>query len=196
MRLPALLMAGGEGTRLETDEEKPLFDFKGKPMVDWVLEALLGSNKISYVYAAISPNTRKTEAYLRGKADPRIAVIETPGTGYVEDMTYAIQEAKLHKAFTTSSDLPLLTSADVDFILEEYRSRGGSGSCAVLVPLSLVTQLGFRANFPMGENAATGVNIVDLEDQKMTSLVTRRVNLAANINSKVDMEIALRLHNI
>ncbi|MEE9594849.1 MAG: NTP transferase domain-containing protein [Candidatus Hydrothermarchaeales archaeon] len=196
MRLPALLMAGGEGERLESNEEKPLFLFHGRPMVDWVREALLSSNKISYVYVAVSSNTRETEAHLRRNADPRMVIVETPGAGYVEDMSYALKEANLYKALTTSSDMPLLTPADIDYVIEEYKSRGGIGSMAVLVPIPLVNQLGLTTNYPLGENAATGINIVDLRDARMTNLVTRRVNLAANINTRSDVEIALRLHNI
>ncbi len=192
-------MAGGEGRRLGISGEKPLLEFGGRPMVDRVLDALLGSKNISRVLVALTKNTPRTEAQLRQKDGfqrGEISVVKTPGSGYVEDLLFAMRSLNLRRAFVTSSDLPLLTPGDVEYVIEEYRARGGRGSMAVVVPLSLVAELGFTPNYPVGEYAATGVNILDLDDGRESILATRKINFAANINAQSDVVAARKLHKV
>lgn len=199
MKLPALLMAGGEGKRLGINGEKPMVDFEGRPMVDKVLDALVGSQSISQVFVAVSQKTPLTDAHVREREEFRkgkITITRTPGQGYVEDMLYVFNELGLRRAFITSSDLPLLTPGDVDYVVEEYRARGARGSMTVLVPMSLVVELGFTPNYPSGESAASGVNIVDIDDAWKSDLITKRASFAANINNPYDLEIAKRLRKI
>ncbi len=199
MRLPALLLAGGMGKRLGFNGEKPLLDFEGKPMLDWVLDALLGAENISRVAVAVTQNTPRTTEHIKHKDEFRggkITMAKTPGTGYVEDMLSAFGQLGMRRALVASSDMPLLAPDDVDYVAEEYRARGSRGSMTVLVPLSLVAELGFTPNYPMGEFSATGINVVDLDDGKEFSLVTQKIRFAANINFQSDVEAARRLHKI
>jgi len=64
--MDGLIMAGGKGTRLGLNIEKPLLEIKGKPMIDYVIETLLKS-KVGTIYIAVSKNTRKTEHHIREK---------------------------------------------------------------------------------------------------------------------------------
>jgi adenosylcobinamide-phosphate guanylyltransferase len=189
-------MAGGAGSRLGLSVEKPSMVFAGRPMVDRVLDALLGARGISEVYVALSPNTKRTEAHLRKNYNARVGIVMTPGIGYVEDMDIALEKLGLRRVFVASSDLPLLTSSDVDYVMEKYEAKGGRGSMAVVVPLFHVRRLGFTPNHPWGEVAASGVNVVDLDDPREFTLVTRRTSFAANINLPSDVVAALRLHKI
>jgi molybdopterin-guanine dinucleotide biosynthesis protein A len=50
MKVPALILAGGKGRRLEQPIEKPLIDFLGKPFIDCVVEAVKASKSISTFY--------------------------------------------------------------------------------------------------------------------------------------------------
>jgi GTP:adenosylcobinamide-phosphate guanylyltransferase len=40
MKIPALIMVGGKGKRIESSVEKPLIPFLGKPLVDWTVDAV------------------------------------------------------------------------------------------------------------------------------------------------------------
>lgn len=46
MKIPALIMVGGKGKRIGLSVEKPLIPFLGKPLVDWVVDAVKSSKKI------------------------------------------------------------------------------------------------------------------------------------------------------
>ncbi|SNQ60280.1 NTP transferase domain-containing protein [Candidatus Methanoperedens nitratireducens] len=61
--MDAVVMAGGMGRRLGA-EEKPLTALCGKPMISYVLSALLGSKNINHITVATSPRVKKTNQWL------------------------------------------------------------------------------------------------------------------------------------
>jgi len=61
VRVDALVMCGGLGSRLDGDVEKPLVEVGGARMVDRVVAALVGS-PVDDVYAVTSPNAPATAA--------------------------------------------------------------------------------------------------------------------------------------
>ena len=67
MRVPALIMAGGKGKRMRLAVEKPLLPFLGKPLIDWVVEAVASAEKVSEFYVVTSENTPETEKLCRSK---------------------------------------------------------------------------------------------------------------------------------
>ena len=61
-----LIMAGGKGTRMNSDEEKLLLTYE-KPVILHVVEALQKSNCFTRIIALTSPNSPKTEKNYEGK---------------------------------------------------------------------------------------------------------------------------------
>ena len=57
MMIPALIMAGGKGSRMGLPTEKPLLPFLGKPLIDWVADAILTAKKVTEFYVITSANT-------------------------------------------------------------------------------------------------------------------------------------------
>ena len=110
-------MCGGRGTRLrpEIEGEKPLLDVAGRPMVAHVLTALRESD-IETVFAAVSPATPKTAAWLETQG---VQVIATAGEGYVADLGAALDVVD-QPVLTVSADLPLLTAVHVDRLISDY----------------------------------------------------------------------------
>ena len=48
----ALIMAGGKGTRMDLDYEKPMIKVNGRPMISYVIEALIESEFIDKILVA------------------------------------------------------------------------------------------------------------------------------------------------
>ena len=186
MKLNALLMAGGKGTRLRIKGEKPLLVFKGRYMIDHVLEALRGSKYVAKIIVATSRDTRRTEKEMRERG---IEVIRTPGEDYVKDMVFAIKKLKLEKTLVVSSDLPLLTSKDIDYVIEEYVKKGNA-SLAVMVPREVFRKHKLTPTLVIGDYVPTGVNVVNGRrlDGKEAKLITERFEFAANVNSSEDLK--------
>jgi len=113
-------MAGGKGTRLKADVEKPLLPILKKPMIEYVIQSLLNS-KIENIYIAVSPNTRKTKEYLckRYHNKKRIKIIDTPGKGYIHDINYSMRYFS-EPFMVICCDIPIITPKVIDEIIGEY----------------------------------------------------------------------------
>ena len=105
MKVPALVMAGGKGSRMGLPTEKPLLPFLGKPLIDWVAEAILDAKKVSEFYVITSANTPQTEQHCQSKG---WKVLHTDAKGYHNDLKQAVSMARsdwssAHDAFRCSS---------------------------------------------------------------------------------------------
>ena len=172
-------MCGGRGTRLESSAEKPLFEVAGRPMVDYVRDALAES-RVETAYAVVSPHAPETRAHLDGD----LQIIETAGEGYVADLSTALERVDA-PALTVAADLPLLDGDIVNTVLD-----AADGSTSVRVPAALKDALGASTDGD-GAWAPTGVNVVaDDEDTVFRSYDAR---LAVNVNRRADAALAERL---
>ncbi len=70
-------MAGGKGTRMESNQEKLLLKYK-KPVILHVIDALKDSKCFSKIVAITSPNAPKTKELLEQTNDESI---NTSGAG-------------------------------------------------------------------------------------------------------------------
>lgn len=180
--LPALLMCGGRGTRLDATEEKPLFEVGGEPMIDRVLRALIES-RAGPIYAVVSPNTPATREHLGGE----VSLIETSGDGYVADLETALGQIG-PPTLTVAADLPLLASDLVDRTLDAHARKGDA--LVVTVPAGLKRRLGASVDDRtlVDGLVPAGINVVsDSEDIMYTSYDAR---LAVNVNRRSDAALA------
>jgi adenosylcobinamide-phosphate guanylyltransferase len=172
-------MCGGRGTRLGRGE-KPLVEIDGKPMIDRVLDAV--SPVVDTVYAVPSIHTPETRVHLDG----RVPIIDTCGTGYVEDLSVALDSVEL-PVLTVTADLPLLQPADVRAVLEAYHE----GSLTVCVPVARKRALGASVDTSLNHEAKrvapTGLNVVG--EGKESVWVTNRLGCTLNVNRARDLSV-------
>jgi GTP:adenosylcobinamide-phosphate guanylyltransferase len=101
---------------------------------------------------------------------------------------------------TISADLPLLTGGFLDQVISHYW-KAGKPALMVLVPIEACKRQGIEPTsiYPFEEKsyAVAGVNVVDgrkiLErEQEQEVLISDRVEVAINVNTKGDLEAAER----
>ena len=126
-----LIMAGGKGTRMNSDEEKLLLTYE-KPVILHVVEALQKSNCFTRIIALTSPNSPKTEKILQ---ETGVETLSSPGESFVSDLNQMLQQLD-DVIFVTSGDLPLLDSQIVKKIVEFYEPEE--------IWTSIVTTLSFQ----------------------------------------------------
>ena len=87
-------MCGGKGSRInayskisEKFTEKPLIIFKNKPLIEHIIETLMNSKKGFRIFAAVSSNTKETEALIKYKYYETVTILKTTGDGYSGDFT-------------------------------------------------------------------------------------------------------------
>jgi adenosylcobinamide-phosphate guanylyltransferase len=198
MRLTALVMAGGKGSRLGAKVEKPLVMVYRRPMIEWMIRALRGSKTVDHIIVAASENTPKTAVAMR---DLGLDVIQTPGNGYVEDMRHAILTRGLGATIVVAADLPFVSSKAIDLAASRYK-ESGKPTLAVYCPLEAFVVRGLRPEYRLniaGTMASpVGLNIVDGNSLRGGRMLDEEIlllwdpNLAYNINTAADLRRAKR----
>ena len=200
MRVPALIMAGGKGKRMGLPIEKPLLPFMGKPLLDWVVEAVQSAEKVSEFYVVTSGNTLETEKRCVSKG---WKVLRTDAKSYHEDLKQAILEANLNcPVLTIPADLPAVTGKFLDKVILAYED-GGKDALAVFVPIKTREELQLSISstdeYKGVWHAVSGVNIINgakiQEEGKIdtNAIVTEEIEVLLNINTPKDLEIAEKI---
>ena len=193
----AILLAGGRGTRLKVPCEKPLFELHDKPLIKYVIENVNQSKLIDQLVIAVSPNTRETIDYLKS-LDDDFQILDTSGDDYLTDLSYILDYFEKKSAddilLFINADLPFISTETIDFVLNHYLNSD-KDALSILVPVGIFENLGleysyeFDGNVPSGLNVLRSINIVQDEEQ----LVIPKVELALNINTIPDSEVAEKL---
>jgi len=191
----ALILGGGEGTRLGRSE-KPLVDVCGRPMIAYVIDSFTAAGLEIMVVA--SPRTPMTLNYLRARGIPFYRAM---GAGYVEDIVEVTGEIGVKgPLFTAVADIPCLRPEHVKRIQESYRSQE-KPALSCWVPRDLCPPGVGRTDYtetvdgmpavPVGVNILIGERIS--EPQEEHRLLLRDPALARNVNTPEDLEDVRRV---
>ena len=192
-------MAGGMGTRLEVPEEKPLFKLHDKPLIKYVIDNLKSSRLIDEIVIAVSPNTRKTTEYLESLNDDFI-ILDTSGDDYLKDLSYILdyfeKKSKEDILLFINADLPFISTETIDYVINYYLAND-KDALSVIVPVEVFERLGLKYSYEFNGCVPSGLNILRSENiiQDETQLVLEKVELALNINTIPDSEIAEKLYS-
>jgi uncharacterized protein (TIGR00454 family) len=200
MKVPALIMAGGKGKRIGLPVEKPLLPFLGKPLIDWVAEAVASAKKVSDFYVVTSQNTPETEKLCLSR---RWKVLRTDAKGYHSDLKQATRQGNLMgSVLTIPADSPAVTGKFLDKIISQFEECG-TDFYAVFVPIEARERLGLSIDstdeFRGVWYAVSGVNIINgaksqtEEKIETNALVTQEFEVLLNINTLKDLEIAEKI---
>lgn len=190
--MDSIVMAGGSGNRLGRGD-KPLIKLHGRPMISYVLDALLKSEKIDEIFVVTSPHTLKTKKYL----DDSFSVIQTMGIGYISDLVEAIETIGIKSPFlVVMADLPLLDSKIIDEVICVYLMVK-KPALSVYVPLQVCHEIGRRPDIVLNREGQlivpVGLNILDgcliKEEQEEHLLIMNEPTLAVNVNTTEDLKI-------
>ena len=195
----AILMAGGMGTRLKVPCEKPLFKLHDKPLIKYVIDNLKSSRLIDQIVIAVSPNTRQTTEYLRSLNED-YKILDTSGDDYLKDLSYILdyfeKRSKEDILVFINADLPFISSQTIDDVITHYLDSD-KDALSVLVPVEVFEDLGLEYSYDFEGKVPSGLNILRSENiiQDENQLVLAKVELALNINTIPDSEIAEKLYH-
>ena len=192
-------MAGGMGTRLKVPCEKPLFKLHDKPLIKYVIDNLKSSRLIDKIVIAVSPNTRQTTEYLRSLNED-YKILDTSGDDYLKDLSYILdyfeKRSKEDILVFINADLPFISSQTIDDVITHYLNSD-KDALSVLVPVEVFKDLGLEYSYDFDGKVPSGLNILRSENiiQDENQLVLAKVELALNINTIPDSEIAEKLYH-
>ncbi|MBP2142938.1 adenosylcobinamide-phosphate guanylyltransferase [Methanococcus voltae] len=199
--MDSLIMAGGKGTRLNLNIEKPLLEIEGIKIIDDMIKNLLNS-EIENIYIAVSPNTPKTKKHIlenyskyledsKNTSDVKICIIETSGKDYVHDLGECIPYFK-SSFLTLSGDLVNVKSKTINTIIRYYsnickKNNDIEALCVVtrIEDYPATPTINFEGYVPLG------INIVSPNEnyQKEELFVLKEPIL--NVNTIEDLEIVM-----
>ncbi len=201
MGITALIMAGGKGTRMKNQGEKPLIKIGNKSFIEHIIDALKNAKKVDRIIVAVSEHTPQTA---KRANDLSIEVAMTSGKDYILDLREAIKKLKLGCVITVSADLPLLEGKIIDKIIEHYEICG-KPVMAVMVPAERFESLGLSIDLILEEKGKrlvpAGVNILDgdkIEKEGFEKELDQEILVIdseefININTPKDLMIAEQL---
>jgi adenosylcobinamide-phosphate guanylyltransferase len=207
--IAAVVMCGGRASRMQQQQqqqggiEKPLLKVAGVAMVERVISALANSNRFDRIVAAVSPNTHKTNEFLKSKG---IETIETAGEGYSQDLSCLLSKLKPKKVVAVPGDIPLLNSQIVNEILniivdddDDDDRQEQEPAISIILEKGFVEEIGVKPSILlMGQYCHSGITIfntiaVGTEPVKEQYLVMNRKEIALNVNTKEELELAEKL---
>jgi adenosylcobinamide-phosphate guanylyltransferase len=200
LKVPALIMAGGRGSRMGLPTEKPLLPFLGKPLLDWVADAILEAKKVTEFYIVTSSNTPKTEKHCLSKG---WKILRTDAKGYHNDLKQAVSKANLTgPVLTMPSDVPAITGTFLDKVIDAFEVCE-KDFLAVFVPIKTRQDLGLSISstdeYKAIWYAVSGVNVINgakiQGDGKIetSAIITQETEVLLNINTVKDLEIAEKI---
>jgi adenosylcobinamide-phosphate guanylyltransferase len=190
-------MCGGRASRMQlVDMEKPLLKVDGVEMVERVISALASSDRFDRIVAAVSPNTPGTNKFLKSKA---IETIETAGEGYSKDLSYLLSILKPQKVVAVPGDIPLLNSKIVNEIISAIDERQKQEpAISIILEKGFVEGIGVKPSIVLNQYCHSGITIfntmvVGAEPVEERYLVMNRKEIALNVNTKEELELAEKL---
>lgn len=129
MKVTAVLLAAGQGTRMKSEVPKVLHPLCGRPMLWHTLEALKSATSEKPV-VVVGHGADAVQKYLADSAD---CVLQEPqlGTGHAAMQAEPLLKGKTDIVIVTYADMPLLRGETFKRLLETQRANAG--------PLSLLT---------------------------------------------------------
>lgn len=200
MKIPALIMAGGKGSRMGLPVEKPMLNFLGRPLINYVIDAIGNAKQIADFYIVTSSNTPKTEQYCREKG---WKTLHTQANGYHNDLKEAVLKADLMgPVLTMPSDVPAITGEALDRVICAFE-KCGKEFLAVFVPIKSRQDLGLSISSTDEYNgvwyAVSGINVINgkkIQGQgkiETSAIISEEIEVLLNVNTTADVEIAQRL---
>jgi len=189
----ALIMAGGEGTRLNLGE-KPLLDICGRPMLSFVIDAFLAADCEPVVVTSF--RTPMTRNWCRAQG---ITVQNAQGSGYVEDMVESVTALEEPgPLFISVSDIPCVSPETIRSV-KHFHAQSGKDACSTWIPASSVPCddrcMPYRENVdgivacPAGLNIMTGARIASPQDE--ARLLVNDPGLSINVNTRENLGLAV-----
>lgn len=181
--------------------EKPLLKVEGIVMVERVISALAGSDRFDRIVAAVSPYTQKTNEFLKSKG---IETIETAGEGYSQDLSRLLSKLRPQKVMAVPGDIPLLDSQIVNEILnniihDDDDRQEQEPAISIILEKGFVEEIGVKPSIVlMNQYCHSGITIfntmaVGTEPVKERYIVMNRKEIALNVNTKEELELAEKL---
>lgn len=122
----AIVLAAGQGTRMKSDLPKVLIEVAGRPMIDFVLDALQTAG-VGRVVVVVGYQAEKVRQALESRQNVEFATqTERRGTGHA--VMCCQEQLATHEGpvLIVTGDSPMMQAASLRKLLDEFHARGAA----------------------------------------------------------------------
>lgn len=169
----AVVLAGGRGTRMQSDLPKVLFPVHGRPMIHWVLDALDRAG-VEQKIVVVGYRADLVQEELSGRAGVRFALQEQQlGTGHAVQMAIPYLKEHSGRVLVVAGDSPMVQSSSLMRLLDRF---SGSDAACLLGTLIKENPKGLGRILRDAEGRFSG--IVEEKDATESQKAIREVNMS------------------
>lgn len=141
MKKCAVILAGGEGKRMQSDKPKTLCEVLGKPMLKWVIDAVRAAG-IDDICVVKGYRAEYIDEYLSTLSFPVETVLQSErlGTGHAVMMAREFLEQRGGSVVILGGDAPFI---DADTISGSLKQHVDTDSCATVISASVEDATGY-----------------------------------------------------
>lgn len=214
-------MCGGRGIRIKSsidpNLEKPLVKINNKPIVEYLINTLIQTNRFEKIFAAVSGNTCRTREYLKIKFKNKITLLETSGGGYSNDYAKMIRyftnvwnnrKMGLGRILFLPIDIPLISSMLLNQVIDSNQKKP---CLAIVLEKNYIQKHGllptkYELMIDNKKYCYSGISMIDVskidgsiyDNNKFPLLdeeylVLNNFEIACNINTSNDLEIVKKI---
>lgn len=194
----ALIMCGGKGERIrDFCPDKTMLQFKGRSLIDHIINSLKKSEQFDKIFAAASHNSKATINFLKSHDYFRrglLEIIETTGIDYSTDLVFALEKLSPAIAFVIPADIPLISPDIIRKIISNW--NGDKPSISIVMDKHFIVKLGLSPTIllKLGDKEFyhSGVSIFDSSKIQVGIIIKEHYitlndeRLAFNVNTKKD----------
>lgn len=172
-RTIAVVLAGGRGTRMQSDLPKVLFPVHGRPMIHWVLDALDRAG-VEEKIVVVGYRAELVREELSGRAGVRYALQEQQlGTGHAVQMAIPYLKQHSGNVLVVAGDSPMVQSSSLLRLLDRF-----SGSNAACLLGTLIKENPKGLGRILRDAAGEFSGIVEEKDATESQRAIREVNMS------------------
>jgi bifunctional UDP-N-acetylglucosamine pyrophosphorylase/glucosamine-1-phosphate N-acetyltransferase len=169
----AVVLAGGRGTRMQSDLPKVLFPVHGRPMIHWVLDVLDRAG-VEQKIVVVGYRAELVREELRDRAGVRFALQEQQlGTGHAVQMAIPYLKEHSGNVLVVAGDSPMVQSTSLLRLLERFTQTDAACLMGTLIKEN-PKGLGRILRDPQGRFSG----IVEEKDANETQRAIREVNMS------------------
>lgn len=168
----AIILAGGEGKRMKSDKPKTLSEVMGKPMLQWVIDALKKSG-IENICIVKGYKKECIEEYLETLPYDITSVYQAErlGTGHAVMMAKDFLIKNSGDVIILNGDAPFM---DSETISKAYKQHNDSNSSATVISAKVDNPTGYGRIVRAGDGSLKA--IVEQKDADENTLAINEVN--------------------
>ncbi len=178
----AIVLAAGKGTRMKSDLPKVLVPVCGRPMIEYVLDALVVSG-VTRVIAVIGYRAELVEAAIDGRPNVEFVLqTEQLGTGHAVIMCRDKLQDSDGPVLIVTGDAPLMQSQSLAALFAEYERR----PAACILGTVYSDDPGSLGRI-VRDSAGEFERIVEFRDATETQRQIREVNMSCYVFNSQDL---------